>query len=148
MSRILIVYGSSTGNTEGIAQKLRDYLTAAGHEVDLRTAAEVSAPGLADGFDAVLLGCSAWGMEELELQDDFAPLFAEMDSMGLAGRKLAAFASGDSSYEHFCGAVDAIEARGRELGAIIMTEGLKVDGDVSSAPDDVKAFAEAVQQQL
>ena len=143
-----MVYGSSTGNTEGIAQKLRDYLAEAGHEVDLRNAAEVSAPGLAEGFDAVLLGCSAWGVEDLELQDDFAPLFDEMDSMGLSGKKLAAFASGDSGYEHFCGAVDAIEARGRELGAVIMAEGLKVDGDVSAAPDDIRDFAGMVLKQL
>lgn len=143
-----MVYGSSTGNTEGIAQKLRDYLAEAGHEVDLRNAAEVSAPGLAEGFDAVLLGCSAWGVEDLELQDDFAPLFDEMDSMGLAGKKLAAFASGDSSYEHFCGAVDAIEARGRELGAVIMAEGLKVDGGASAAPDDIRDFAGMVLKQL
>ena len=54
MSKVLIVYGSSTGNTESIAQKLRDILTEAGQDVDMRNAAEVSAPGLADGFDAVL----------------------------------------------------------------------------------------------
>lgn len=148
MSKVLIVYGSSTGNTESIAQKLRDILTEAGQEVDMRNASEVSAPGLADGFDAVLLGCSAWGMDELELQDDFAPLFDEMGSMNLAGKKLAAFASGDSGYEHFCGAVPAIEAKGRELGAVIMTEGLKVEGDASAAPEDIQDFAGTVLKQL
>ena len=30
MSKVLIVYGSSTGNTESIAQKLREILAAAG----------------------------------------------------------------------------------------------------------------------
>lgn len=148
MSKILVVYGSSTGNTESIAHKLRDILVDAGQEVDVRNAAEVSAPGLADGFDAVLLGCSAWGMDELELQDDFAPLFEEMGSMNLSGKKLAAFASGDSGYEHFCGAVPAIEAKGRDLGAVIMTEGLKVEGDASAAPDDIRDFAGAVLKQL
>ena len=148
MSKVLVVYGSSTGNTESIAQKLRDILTAAGQDVDLRNAAEVSAPGLADGFDAVLLGCSAWGMDELELQDDFAPLFEEMGSMNLAGKKLAAFASGDSAYEHFCGAVPAIESKGRELGATIIADGLKVEGDASSAPEDIQSLAEAVLNKL
>ena len=33
MSKILIVYGSSTGNTESIAHKLEQQLAAAGHEV-------------------------------------------------------------------------------------------------------------------
>lgn len=148
MSKVLIVYGSSTGNTESIARKLCDILTAAGQEADLRNAAEVSAPGLADGFDAVLLGCSAWGMEDLELQDDFAPLFEEMDSMNLSGKKLAAFASGDSGYEHFCGAVPAIEAKGRDLGATIIADGLKVEGDAAAAPAEIQHFAETVLNRL
>ena len=98
----------------------------------------------AAGCDAVLLGCSAWGDDELELQDDFIPLYENMEAMGLSGVKLSAFASGDSSYTHFCGAVDAIEAKGKDLGAQIVAEGLKVDGTVSDAPDAVQEFAAAV----
>ena len=107
-------------------------------------AMDVDAAGLAEGYDAVLLGCSAWGDDELELQDDFIPLYENMEGMGLSGVRLAAFASGDSSYTHFCGAVDAIEARGKDLGARIVAEGLKVDGTASDAPDAVQEFAAAV----
>ena len=105
MSKVLIVFGSSTGNTESIAQKLEELIVAGGHEVTLLNAADASAENLADGYDAVLFGCSAWGMEDLEMQDDFLSLFEEFDRIGLAGRKVAAFASGDHEYEHFCGAV-------------------------------------------
>ena len=122
MSKVLIVFGSSTGNTEGIAQKLEEIIAAAGHEVTLKNAADVDADGLAEGYDAVLLGCSAWGDDELELQDDFIPLYENMEAMGLSGVKLSAFASGDSSYTHFCGAVDAIEAKGKDLGAQIVAD--------------------------
>ena len=69
---------------------------------------------------------------------------AALEAMGLSGVKLSAFASGDSSYTHFCGAVDAIEAKGKDLGAQIVAEGLKVDGTVSDAPDAVQEFAAAV----
>ena len=41
-------------------------------------------------------------------------------------------------------AVDAIEAKGKDLGAQIVAEGLKVDGTVSDAPDAVQEFAAAV----
>ena len=101
MSKVLILYGSSTGNTESIAQKLAELIGAAGHDVKLLNAAEASADNLADGYDAVLMGCSAWGTDDLEMQDDFAPLFDEFDQMNLKGRKVAAFASGDREYEHF-----------------------------------------------
>ena len=82
MSKVLIVFGSSTGNTESIARKLEELVSAGGHEVTLLNAAEASAENLADGYDAVLFGCSAWGMEDLEMQDDFASLFEEFDRMG------------------------------------------------------------------
>ncbi|WP_374291168.1 flavodoxin [Desulfovibrio desulfuricans] len=148
MSKVLIVFGSSTGNTESIAQKLAELVTAGGHEVKLLNAADASAQNLADGFDAVLFGCSAWGMEDLEMQDDFASLFEDFDSMGLAGRKVAAFASGDTEYEHFCGAVPAIEERAKELGAVIIADGLKMEGDAANDPDAVASFAEDVLKQL
>ena len=149
MSKVLILFGSSTGNTESIAAKIASYLKEGGTDVTLSNAASVpSAKGLAEGYDAVLMGCSAWGTEDLELQDDFAPLFEDMASMGLEGKKVAAFASGDSEYEHFCGAVDAIENTAKDLGAIIVTEGLKVEGDDSAAPDEIKSFAASVAAAL
>lgn len=88
----------------------------AGMKFTLLNAADASAQNLAEGYDAVLFGCSAWGMEDLEMQDDFASLFEDFDRMNLAGRKVAAFGFGDQEYEHFCGAVPAIEERAKELG--------------------------------
>ncbi len=148
MSKTLILFGSSTGNTESIAQKLAELIKARGHDVTLLNAAEAAADNLAAGYDAVLMGCSAWGMEDLELQDDFAPLFDEMDRMGLEGKKLAAFASGDLEYDHYCGAVPAIEEKARDLGAEIICEGLKMEGDAASDPDAVSSFAEDVLKKL
>jgi len=148
MSKVLILYGSSTGNTESIAQKLKELIAAKGHEVTLLNAAEAAADNLAEGYDAALFGCSAWGTDELEMQDDFAPLFEEFEHMGLKGRKVAAFASGDREYEHFCGAVDAIEARAKELGAEIIAEGLKMEGDYGNDPEAVQSFASDVLKKL
>ena len=148
MSKVLILFGSSTGNTESIAQKLEELIAAGGHDVTLLNAAKAAAKNLADGYDAVLMGCSAWGVEDLELQDDFLPLFDEMDRMGLKGKKVAAFASGDMEYDHYCGAVPVIEEKARGLGAEIICEGLKMEGDADNDPDAVSAFAEGVLKKL
>lgn len=148
MSKVLIVYGSSTGNTESIARKLGELISAGGHEVTLRNAADATATNLADGFDALLFGSSAWGMEDLEMQDDFAALFEDFEKMNLAGHKVAAFASGDQSYEHFCGSVPAIEERSKELGATIIADGLKMEGDAANDPEAVAFFAEDVLKRL
>lgn len=140
--KALIVYGSTTGNTESVAVQVQSTLGAQGFETTLRNADEVNAAGLADGYDLVLLGCSTWGDDEVELQDDFVPLYENLDRAGLAGRRTAVFGCGDSGYTHFCGAVDAIADKAERLGAALVGERLKIDGD----PDmrEVAAWAESV----
>ena len=136
--KVLIVYGSTTGNTAGIAEALGEQIGNAGHDATVLNAADASAEGLCNGYDAVLFGCSAWGTDEVELQDDFHTLFDQFDVIGVGGKKVACFASGDSSFEHFCGAVDVLEERLAQLGAVIMEEGLKVEGDYAGSRDDVQ----------
>lgn len=142
MPKVLIVYGSTTGNTETAAGYAAAALQDRGLAVELQNAATVSAPGLAEGFDLVLLGSSTWGDEDVELQDDFVPLFEDLDQAGLKGRKVAVFGCGDSGYTHFCGAVDAITEKAESLGAVLVAESLKIDGDPGRA--EVTSWAEEV----
>lgn len=149
MAKVLIIYGSTTGNTESIAEKIGELLTAKGAECDIRNAADVSdCKDIAAPFDAVLMGCSCWGDEDIELQDDFVAIADSFGDMGLAGKKVAAFASGDSSYQHFCAAVDVVEAAAKDNGATVIAGGLRVEGGASDAPDEVEAFADAVASSL
>lgn len=53
MSTILVVYGTSSGCTAGIAEKLAEVLSAAGNDATAISAAD--APAL-DGYDAVIVG--------------------------------------------------------------------------------------------
>ncbi|MGE4291362.1 MAG: flavodoxin [Desulfovibrio sp.] len=138
--KTLIVYGSSTGNTESVAGWLAQAARENGMEVVLSDAADVAAEGLADGYDLVLLGSSTWGDDEIELQDDFAELFEELDKAGLRGRRVAVFGCGSTEYTFFCGAVDAIESRVGDLGAVLVHESLKIDGEPERA--EVVAWAE------
>lgn len=148
MSKVLIIFGSTTGNTESIAEKVGSILSDGGASVDVVNAADLAVQGCAKDYDAVLMGASCWGDEDIELQEDFVPVAEAFDDMGLAGKKVAAFASGDSSYTHFCGAVEVIEAGAKAAGAEIIADGLRVEGGASDAPDDVQAFAEAVAKAL
>lgn len=146
MSKTLIVFGSTTGNTESVSDDIAKVLEQNGHDVEIASADEVTVDGMADGYDAVLLGCSTWGEDEIELQDDFIPVYEDLDKAGLKGRKVAVFGCGDSAYEYFCGAVDVIEEKAEELGAIILGESLKIDGDPEA--DEVQAWAGAIAAKL
>ncbi len=51
--KALVVYGTKSGCTEGIAKKIGETLAAAGATVDVRPASEAGSP---DGYDAVIVG--------------------------------------------------------------------------------------------
>ncbi len=142
MAKALVVFGSTTGNTESVAEYVAKTLEDAGMAVDMKSAAKVSAPGLADGYDLVLLGSSTWGDDEVELQEDFQPLYEELGKANLSGKKVAVFGCGDSSYTHFCGAVDAIAEKVEQLGADVVAAPLKIDG--SPEKDEAVSWAREV----
>ena len=148
MSKVLIVYGSTTGNTEWVAGEVEKAAKAAGHDVETKNAAKAKADGLCQGRDLVVFGCSTWGDEDIELQDDFIPLFDALDKSGVQGRKAAVFGCGDSSYTHFCGAVDAIEEKLEGLGVDLLADGLKIDGDPHTAKEDIEVWGKDVNKSL
>ena len=88
--KIAVVYWSSTGNTETMAQAVQEGAKHAGAEAELFTAAEFDG-GKMDEFDAVAFGCPAMGAEELE-DGEFAPMFETCESK-LSGKKIALFGS-------------------------------------------------------
>lgn len=148
MASVLILYGSTTGNTAYTAEVLERILAGAGNKVTLADAAQSKTDGICDKYDAVLLGCSTWGDEEIELQDDFIPVFDSLEETGIKGKKTAVFGCGDSSYTYFCGAVDSIERKLGEIGVTLMADGLKIDGDPHTAKDDIEAWARDVGKSL
>lgn len=90
MSKIAVVFWSSTGNTEAMAEAVNSGALEAGAEVSKFNASEFSADMVAD-FDAFAFGCPAMGDEVLE-EDEFQPMF---DSVlpALNGKKVALFGS-------------------------------------------------------
>ena len=90
MRKAAIVYWSSTGNTEAMANAVLEGAQAAGAQAELIAAGEFSGAML-EGYDAVAFGCPAMGAEVLE-EDEFEPMFTGCEA-GLSGRKLGLFGS-------------------------------------------------------
>ena len=88
--KIAVVYWSSTGNTEAMAQAVAEGARKAGASAELFTATEFDG-GKVDSFDAIAFGCPAMGAEELE-DSEFAPMFESCESK-LSGKKIALFGS-------------------------------------------------------
>lgn len=146
MSKVLVVFGSTTGNTESVAETIGDVLGANGCDVVVKNVSDTSVEELGGEYDVTVLGASTWGNDEIEFQEDFEPFYEELMSAKLKGKQVALFGCGDSDYEFFCGAVDLLEERMEDLGATEIVSSLKIDGD----PDDaeVRAWALSIGTKL
>ena len=130
MATALVIYGSTTGNTESVADTIASDLSNADYTVKKINVSDVDVDILNETFDLYLLGSSTWGDDEIEFQEDFTPFYENMNGdLNLSGKKFAVFGCGDSSYEYFCGAVDALEERLNKLGASLVCESLRIDGE-------------------
>ena len=147
MAKVILVYGSTMGNTEVLSEHVAAGLKQAGADVTVKNVTDAGVDELID-YDAIVFGCSTWG--EGELQDDFIDFHDEMDGTFLEGKKAAVFGPGDSDGypDTFCEAVDILEGKLENCGAVIVAESFKVDGDVEPAFEDAEAWGLGVAEAL
>ncbi len=148
MPKALIVYGSTTGNTEIVAEQIGGVLESNGVDVTVKNVTDASVGELGGDYDVTLLGSSTWGDDEIEFQEDFEPFFEELGNADLKDKKVAVFGCGDSSYEFFCGAVDQLDDKVDDMGAKRVNESLRIDGDPSDASDEIDSWAAEVASSL
>lgn len=120
-----MVYCSMTGNTEEMANAIAERIRETGKEVDVKDIMEISSASVLEQYEAIILGSYTWG--DGALPDEFLDIYDEMDEIDLTGKKAVVFGSGDTSYDHFCAAVDILTEKLEERGAEVMMEGLKIE---------------------
>ena len=111
MKKVAVVYWSGTGNTEAMANAVKQ---GAGTGAELFTASEFG-PDDVSRFNAIAFGCPAMGSEQLE-DSEFEPMFDNVKEK-LSGKTIALFGSygwgsGDwmRSWEEDCEAAGAVLA--------------------------------------
>ena len=125
MSKTVVVYGSTTGTCESIANTIGEKLNA-----EVINVSDLTADALASA-DHIVLGTSTWGAGEL--QDDWYDGVNVVKSADLSGKTVAVFGCGDSaSYpDTFCGGMkelyDAAVAAGATLVGAVPTDGYTFD---------------------
>ena len=114
MDKVHVIYGSTTGMTETVAQRIAaDFGT---------TAVNVASAG-ADAFDAelVILGSSTWGCGDP--QDDWAATgVAQLEAADWTGKKVAVFGLGDAQgfADTFCDAMADLAQKVVAKGATLV----------------------------
>lgn len=165
MASTAIFYGSTEGNTEEAAEKLKDLLGNVDlYNVDSATAEDIQK------YDNVIFGASTW--EIGELQEDWETFIDVLDDVDFAGKTVAFFGAGDADgypdtfvdalgiiYERiansgakFIGQVDPDEYTFDDSRAIINGKfiGLPIDNDNEPdlTDDRLKRWAEQIKGEL
>lgn len=135
---ILIIYGSTTGNTAKLASYLEQSLRTEGHSVHLLEVTEVK-PQILNKYQFALLGASTWGAAQL--QDDFYDFDLGMANLDLAHLKAAAFGTGGESWPLPCDAVYQIEERLKKCNALLVLPALAISDDVGAEKHRAEAWA-------
>lgn len=167
MKETIIVYGSTTGNCESVANRIADALGVASASV---VSASELTPGLINENSNLILGSSTWGSGDL--QDEWYDAIDVIKSSDLSGKTVAVFGCGDSSgfSTTFCDAMFAIYEAAKAAGAHMVGAtsidgytfdesvsvvdgkfvGLAIDEDNESDKTDerIAAWVEAIKPQL
>lgn len=127
MDKTAIIYGSTTGTCEAIAQKIAEKLGI--DSSDVLNVGDIDAATV-EGYQNLLLGTSTWGAGDM--QDDWYDGLETLKSANLEGKVIALFGCGDcGSYsDTFCGGMAEIYENLKDKGATL----------VGSVPTDGYSF--------
>ncbi len=142
MAKIGVFYGSTTGVTEEVANKISakldnaDVYNIAGNLEKM------------NDYDVIIMGTSTWGYGDL--QDDWQGVLDDMPSLNLSGKKVAYFGTGDQSSfsDTFIDGIGIIHEKIKDSGVILIgeteTDGYTFDG--SSGVEDGKFLGLAIDE--
>jgi len=134
---VLILFGSSTGNTEELAKTVAQVANSKGVTTDLVNVAEVA--NLDYGkYDFLFLGTSTWDEGQTQLDFRFYLEDLQANPPQLNGKKFAVFGTGESCYQFFCGGTEKLAEAFASFGGIRVGEILKIDTLEEDPVDNAK----------
>ena len=126
MKKTVIIYGSSTGTCQGIAEAIASKLGV----TDILDVAKVTAAQI-EAYDNLILGTSTWGAGDM--QDDWYGGIKEIKGANLSDKTVALFGCGDSqSYsDTYCDGMGEIyrelQGTGCNIVGSVSTDGYSYD---------------------
>lgn len=118
--QVTILYGSSTGATQNVAEMIAQNLEA---ETTLIDVANANIDNLQNA-ENIILGTSTWG--EGDLQDDWESFLPQLQEINWDGKKVALFGLGDQEtyYDSFADGLGILFETLKNQGAQIIGDGI------------------------
>ena len=119
-SAVGFYYGSTTGTTEFVAEKMQRFAERAGVTLKPVNIGNLKDPKELLAFDKLILGGPTWNVGQL--QDDWLILFPKLDELDFSGKQVALFGVGDQlGYpDNFLDALGILGKKLEERGATLV----------------------------
>lgn len=126
---ILVIYATYSSSTQTAVAYLGELLTNQSHAVTIKQAQAVTAADFADP-QLIVFASPSWLIDGKDGQphEDMLSLMQTFSTISFAGKKIAVLGLGDTSYAHFCGAVDHIEQFVKDHQGTLVVPSLRIDG--------------------
>lgn len=115
-----LFYGSTTGTTEDVAEKVTRHAARLGEGLEPVNIAACRGPEALLGYDRLILGVPTWNVGQL--QDDWLRWFPALDALDFSGKQIALFGVGDGLGfpDNFLDALGLLGRKLRERGATLV----------------------------
>lgn len=142
---LTILFGSESGNAEGLADSMAQATKSAGWKARVLSMGDIEAKRL-QGVENLLVLVSTWGEgDPPENAVAFYDQFMGSDAPKLEGTRFSVLSLGDSSYEHFCKMGKDFDRRIEELGGQRLIKRVDCDVDFDS---DFETWKAAILKEL
>ncbi|GAB2802738.1 assimilatory sulfite reductase (NADPH) flavoprotein subunit [Halomonas shantousis] len=115
-AEIVVLYGSQTGNAEGVAEMAADRVRARGFNVRVADMSDFSKKDFKDAANFIVVVSTQGEGDPPDTAEGFHELMFGRKAPKLDGVRFAVLGLGDSSYEHFCQMGKDFDTRFAELG--------------------------------
>lgn len=143
MIQVLILYASSTGNTEEIADLIEKYLDPTVCETTMENIemGDMDPQRLLQ-YDGILFDTYTYDDGDLPFETD---IFCDtLRTVDLTGKVVGVFGSGDTAYDEFCAAVDLMKAEFKQQNARVIQHSVKVD--LSPDEEDLQSIKKLAEE--
>lgn len=146
MATAKIVYASMTGNTEEIAEIVKENLERLAINVEINECTTVDAEVFLD-TDIAIVATYTYG--DGELPDEIVDFYEDLQKLNLAGKIYGVCGSGDTYYDQFCKSVDDFDHVFGTTGALKGAKNVKVDLAVEDDDrEKLKLFADSLAKKI
>lgn len=148
---ILITYATNSGSTFAAVGVAGDTLKGLNHAVTIKEAMSTTPEDVAAN-DVIILATPSWDYQDKEGQphEDITNFIAKLAGKTYENKSFAVLGLGDTSYSHFNGAVDILEAKIAEFKGKKIIDSLRIDRYYTQPgnPEKVTEWAKKLAEML